>query len=272
MPWYDPNYPGSIGRCGPWDDQYSSDDLSPWDHDDPENRPWDANWPYGGGQYYRMGEVYDPVGLSDERGPRGRYLADSPGEEDNGTESGPWDANYPYEDGRYFQRGTGDVYDPIGFGDNRGAHDDFELFEGESVGYRGRLDSRYPFSEDPPPQGFVDRRYRELRPALSSQGEWPAGPPGYDYAGQASEAAEMEQERRYGGEGSMFGLPPVRRGERSSACQRPPLPSWEDDWGPNSEYERQRASRSSRERPPLPSWEDDWGPNSEYERRRAGTW
>ncbi|KAK0275524.1 hypothetical protein LTR91_019199 [Friedmanniomyces endolithicus] len=272
MPWYDSDYPGSIGRFGPWDAQYSSNDSSPWDHDDPENHPWDANWPYGDGQYYRIGEVYDPVGLSDERGPRGRYLADSPGEEDNGTESGPWDANYPYEDGRYFQRGTGDVYDPIGFGDNRGAHDDFELFEGESVGYRGRLDSRYPFSEDPPPQGFVDRRYRELRPALSAHGEWPAGPPGYDYAGQASEAAEMEQERRYGGEGSMFGLPPVRRGEKSSARQRPPLPSWEDDWGPNSEYERQRASRSSRQRPPLPSWEDDWGPNSEYERRRAGTW
>ncbi|KAK0271802.1 hypothetical protein LTR35_013278 [Friedmanniomyces endolithicus] len=203
MPWYDPNYPGSIGRFGPWDDQYSSDDTSPWDHDDPENRPW----------------------------------------EENDAESGPWDANYPYEDERYSQRGTGDVYDPIGFGANRGAHDDFELFGGESVGYRGRLDSRYPFSEDPPPQGFVDRRYRELRPALSSQGEWPAGPSGYDYAGQASEAAEMEQERRYGGEGSMFGLPPVRRGEGFSARQRPPLPSWEDDWGPNSEYERQRTSR-----------------------------
>ncbi|KAK0333676.1 hypothetical protein LTR02_006905 [Friedmanniomyces endolithicus] len=152
MPWYDPNYPGSIGRFGPWDDQYSSDDTSPWDHDDPENRPWDANWPYGAGQYYRIGEVYDPVGLSNDRGPRGRSLPDSPWEE-NDAESGPWDANYPYEDGRYFQRGTGDVYDPIGFGDNRGAHDDFELFEGESVGYRGRLDSRYPFSEDPPPQG-----------------------------------------------------------------------------------------------------------------------
>ncbi|TKA76750.1 hypothetical protein B0A55_03646 [Friedmanniomyces simplex] len=242
-PWYDPYHEGSVGLFNTLQDDYYPEGPATL-------RPAldrDGEWPGGPEDYSYSDQAIEAlqgqcrrlegtVKLEQNAELIGKWWTD---EGEDYHESGPWDGDYPYEDGRFFHRGAGDVYDPIGFGDNQGARDHYE---GESVGYRGRLDSRYPFSEDPPPEGYVDRRYRELRPALSSDREWPAGPPRYDHMRQASEAREMEDERRQRGDTSMVGLPPVRRGD-SSSRQRPPLPTWEDYWGPNSEYERRRAAQ-----------------------------